>query len=496
MIRILQINALYMICAGVLIGASIESFYTISGSFIWVVFLIGFLCVMYGLHKKIGIYILISFFLFACAVSVLRFHDEKEFLSRDHAMYHNGQSVHVEGVISKDPDIRDTTTHLVVNDGRYELLVTIPHTDEFTYGDKVIVIGKIQSPESFETSSGKTFDYVGYLAKDRIFHTVSYGQVELVEHGKGNIFIAGLYKIKHKVMSPIRALFDEDTGSLLSGILFGDKKGINQDTTNEFITTGTIHIVALSGYNVTIVALALITLFRSVFGYGGGMIAGAIGIVVFAIMTGLGATVLRASVMAILAIVARMSGARFDAGRALLFAATCMVLLNPWILIYDISFQLSCMATYGLVYFSPIVYRYMGIVTSQFGLREIVSSTIATNIAVLPLLMYKTGIVSLVSVPVNVVIVPVVPLVMLLGALAIATFFILTPLALFVAYVTSLFLVYILKIVHLTAHLPFASFSTTSFSLAGMIVLYVIIFVMYIWLKEKPQPVEAEVFME
>lgn len=495
MIRALHIHGLYMISAGVLIGACMESFYTISESLIWMVFLIGFLFLIYGLLKKKQTYILVMLFFFSFAVILFRFHDEKDFFIKEHEVYHDGQNAHFEGVISNDPDIRDNTTHLVVNDGTYELLVTIPHTDEFAYGDKVSVAGKIESPESFETSSGKVFDYVGYLAKDRIFHTVSYGQVELIEHGKGNIFIAGLYKIKHKVMFPIRTLFKEDTGSLLSGILFGDKKGINQDITNEFITTGTIHIVALSGYNVTIVALALIALFRSVFGYSGGMVAGAVGIVVFAVMTGLGATVLRASVMAILAIVARMSGSKFDAGRALLFAATCMILINPWILIYDISFQLSCMATCGLVYFSPLVYEYMGIITTRFGLREIVSSTIATNIAVLPLLMYKTGIVSIVSVPVNVLVVPVVPVVMLLGALTITTFFILTPLALFVAYVTSLFLVYILKIVHFTAHLPFASFSSTSFSLDGMIVLYVFIFVMYVWLKEKPQPGEVEVFL-
>ncbi len=140
-------------------------------------------------------------------------------------------------------------------------------------------------------------------------------------------------------------------------------------------------------------------------------------------MVGLGATVIRACVMALIAILARFLGRPADALRWLFIAGLLMLLWNPLILFYDPSFQLSFMATLGLIIFSPFVYKFISesklrkFIPQKFALREIVSSTLAVQFFILPLLIKMSGFVSIISFLVNPIVLPLVPWAMGFGAL-------------------------------------------------------------------------------
>jgi competence protein ComEC len=303
---------------------------------------------------------------------------------------------------------------------KYKILVSTDRYPEFYYGDVVTVSGTLRKPENFITESGREFDYVQYLAKDEIYYSISFADIELVEGGEEKGFRSFLFSIKNSFLSAIARIIPEPESSLLGGILFGAKQSLGEETEQNFIDTGTIHIVVLSGYNVTIVSEAIVRNLEALLPKQLALSFGGFGIVLFALMSGATTTTIRAGVMGLLGLLARMTGRTYDIVRALCLAAFLMVLWNPYVLMFDISFQLSFIATLGLVVVTPLVekWKFVRWCTPRFGIREILASTLATQIAVLPFLVYKIGTLSIIAPLANILVLPLIPLSMGVGFLA------------------------------------------------------------------------------
>lgn len=212
-------------------------------------------------------------------------------------------------------------------------------------------------------------------------------------------------------MDSISSVVPEPHASLLGGLVFGAKRSLGTELLDKFRTAGVIHIVVLSGYNVTIVADAIMRAL-SFLPQTFSMMFGGAGIILFAIMTGGNATIVRASVMALLVVIARATGRVYEITVALIVAGFLMILHNPKILAFDASFQLSFLATLGLVYLAPLLERYFHFVPKKFQIREFALSTTATQLFVLPFLLYRIGEISLVALPANILILAFVPLTM------------------------------------------------------------------------------------
>src|ERR1035437_1659693 len=161
--------------------------------------------------------------------------------------------------------------------------------------------------------------------------------------------------------------------------------------------------------------------------------------------------------MATLALVARATGRNYDVARALVFAGVFMVLLNPFVLVYDVSFQLSFIATMAVIFLAPRIEKYFMWVTDRFQLRDIISVTCAAYVFVLPFILYKMGNLSLVALPANVLILPFIPGTMLLGFLTGFLGSILPILAVPFGFMSYLLLHYELFVVHIFSILPFAA---------------------------------------
>jgi len=279
----------------------------------------------------------------------------------------------------------------------------------------------------------------------------------------------------------------EPHSAFLGGITIGAKEGLPKNLQEEFRTTGVAHIVALSGYNITIVAgsimLALSFLPRY-FAVGGGVI----GVILFAIMTGGSATVLRASIMALLALAARATGRIYAVSWALFLAGFFMVLENPKILRFDVSFQLSFMATLGLIYLSPIAENWFKFVPRKFKLREMTIATVSAQIFVLPLLVYKMGVFSVVSLPVNFLILPFIPMTMFFGFITGISGMISAVLSAPFGWISYALTQYELWIVEIFSKLPFAVVNIQKFSWIFLVLAYAAlgIFVMITRLPKKP----------
>lgn len=415
-------------------------------------------------------------FLFV-SLGVYRFHQEKEY--RKERILSVGSEMVFGGSMNvvSPPDFRENSTKVIATHDETRFLVTLPKDTDVDYGDTLDVQGKITIPESFETDQGRLFNYSGYLAKDRVFYEIRYPSFQIIKDVHGSRFLKYLYRARSFIRSSIYNSHRVNTEGLLSGILLGERGGV-ADHQDAFIQTGTIHIVALSGYNVAIISEAITYILTPLFGIVSAMMLGACGVVLFAIMTGLGATIVRATIMGLLAFLARVTGKQYQVGRALVVAGMGMIIINPWILVYDVSFQLSFIATLGLIYCTPVVSLWFTWISTR-SLRDVVSATVATNISVLPFVAYKMGIVSLVSIPANILIAPLVPLSMLFGTLSIAIYSVIPILSIPFVKISSFLLSSIIFIAEKGSNAPLSFVVVPSFSVKVVIVIYLLL-IMYI----------------
>lgn len=401
------------------------------------------------------------------ACGVLRFEQWKNTPSDVRVDQNIGIPSELIGVVDDEPDVREGNTHLIIAlqsvartstptpiFGR--VLLIVPRYPQYEYGDVLLLRGKLMRPKSFTEVDGRVFDYPSYLASKGIRYQMSFAQIELIRKGEGHMLSTSLFTIKAHFEKALARALSEPHGALMSGLLLGGKQSLGAEWIEKFRTVGIVHIIVLSGYNMTIVATWLVALFRFT-GFIGSLTIGAIGIIFFAIMTGGGATVMRAALMAILALLARATGRTYEMSRALLFAGALMVLQNPSILAFDPSFQLSFLASLGLVFIAPILESRLMFWSSVAWLREVLITTLATQIAVLPLLLSQTGMFSVVALPTNLLVLPMIPLTMLFGFIAGIVTLLFPPLA-FVAGLPALALLsWILHIADYASRLPFAA---------------------------------------
>ena len=462
--------------------------YFIDVGIIFPLFLVALAGLLYLLSGKNGSRgknsLLVFLAVFGFFVGVLRFDlaEQNSFSSALKGFV--GETVSVEGVVIEEPDERENSIRLVVAldkiflegesvDIKTKSIVTAGLYPKWNYGDRVVLEGVLKEPENFSSDLGREFNYIEYLAKDGIYYQMFKPKINLLGSGEGSFIKTKLFEWKAGFLENISRVIHEPYSSLLGGLTVGAKRSLGEDLLDDFRTTGLIHIVVLSGYNVTIIIIALMWLLASL-PKRITAVLGIISISLFAIMTGAGATIVRASIMALLIILARTIGRKIDILRLLFIAGFLMVLHNPYIVMFDPSFQLSFMAMLGLILLAPIFESRLKFIPQKFGFREIAAATIATQIFVLPLLLYMMGEVSLVAIVVNLLVLVFIPITMFLGFITGVVGFVSYTASLFFALPTFVFLYYEIAIVEWFARLPFASVAIPSFSLTLMFGVYAV----------------------
>ena len=400
---------------------------------------------------------LIAIFIIAVGLGIGRY----EFKDMKNAELPEGKIV-LEGIISDEPDERENYTRLILNASDTKILLYANHYPEYHYGDKIKVTGVLKKPQNINNS----FDWISYLAKDDVYFEMLYPKIEFVGHGQGFWLKEKLFALRENFINALGKVIPEPNSAFMAGLTVGARKSIPKDLQDDFRKTGVIHIVVLSGYNITIVSDTIMRFF-SFLPMMFGVTLGVLGIILFAIMTGASATVVRASLMALLVILARVTGRFYEMSWALFVTGFLMVFQNPKILRFDSSFQLSFLATLSLIYLTPYFEKKLNFVPKKFNLRGIVSVTLATQIFVLPLILYKMGILSLVGLPVNLLILPFIPVTMFFGFM---TYFLSIPFG----WISYAFTQYELWIVQIFAGLPFSSTTISNFPLCLMLAIYAI----------------------
>lgn len=396
------------------------------------------------------------------------------------------------GRIMTEPENRESSKRILFQPENYaeKIILVTSLSNPLNYGDKISFKGKIDRPENFSSNRGIEFDYIHFLAKDQIFYQSYRPQINLIE--QDHSFFGYLFKLKKKFMQAVNKNLPSPQAELVGGILLGLKSSLGEELELAFRRVGLVHIVVLSGYNITIISVALLAvLFFLPLTWR--LLTGLFAICLFAVLVGSGATVVRASLMSTIAIFGQIFHKKYDVNRALFVAGIVMIFLNPYILIYDPSFQLSFLATYGLINFSDKVKNILKFLPEKFGFKEIIVSTVATQIAVFPLLSKMIGEISIISLLVNVITLPTIPMAMLLGFLTgafglsqnffinispVASIFFQIPTSL-VAFLANLNLSYVIKITEIFSQLPFATISLPKINWPEIALIYCLIIILF-----------------
>lgn len=390
------------------------------------------------------------------------------------------QHVSLQGTIIDYPDVRETSTRLTVEVQREGsviriIAVVIGHA-KFKVGDVVSVSGSFALPEPFETAGGRMFAYDTFLAKDGVFALVNPAHVEVIGRDRNPwlTIMRTLGVIRESFLRAMERAIPEPESALAAGLLVGGKQGLGQSLLDDFTTAGLIHIVVLSGYNVTIVAEAVLRILGFLPRRMALTIAGST-IGLFVLAAGAGAAAVRAGMMALLGLVARSTGRTYAVLRALLVTFLGMLIWNPLLLMRDPGFQFSFAATLGLILLAESAERLLGWIRVA-AIREIAASTLAAQIGVLPILLFQTGNLSLVSFFVNIIVLPVIPLAMGLGTVATLTALVLPTFADPLVRVAGLpayaVLAYVITIAHFAAVLPLAQVIVPAFPFWIVVVAY------------------------
>ncbi len=473
-------------------GVLLHSFFNFSFEFSLLMFLIGiFILLLYFVLKntldvskqrnEFAPIFFISIALISLSFGILRFNIEKAISNPNTFDTHLNEDLKIKALVVKEVE-KDLDNAKVValvkkiNGKSVEKsakisVITKPFIS-LEYGDTILIEGEIQKPSNFKSENGREFDYVSYLAKDEIFYQSFYPDIEKISSGGGNFIKAELLSFKNKFLQKLKSLIPSPESDLLGGLLLGSKGPLGDKLQSDFRKTGLIHIVVLSGYNVTVVAQAITKGASFMFSPALAALFSVFSIICFAILTGAGATVVRASIMALLVILARATKRTYAITRALFLAGFLMIIYDPEILVFDPSFQLSFVAAFGLIMLSPYFEKLFNFLPNTLGFREVAGATISTQIFILPLILYMMGELSIVSVPVNLFVLVTIPITMLLGFLTGIFSFVSSLVALPFAYGAYLLLMYQLKIVEFFASFSFSAIKIDFFPFWFVIFLY------------------------
>ncbi len=386
----------------------------------------------------------------------------------------------VEGPVGAEPDMRSDFTYIVINAEKViygkrtipthgNLLLKLPRYPEYGYGDYLRVTGLVRSPPVLEG-----YSYADSLAKNDIFAVMYNANVVLMRRADMSGWSA-LFDLKSAINSRINELFGEPVAGIIAGILLGLRRSIPDQIMNDFNRTGLTHILAISGYNITLL-ISIFGIFLKTAGRKMRFYASAGGIIFFVLLTGMSASVIRAAVMGGFVLFSVFSGRRAAGMQNLILSAALMVMASPRILLFDMSFQLSFLATLGILLFVPVFEEKVSFFNKMPAfVAEGLSVTLAAQILTFPLILYSFGRFSLISPFTNIIFLPMVPMMMFLAFLSIACSFLFLPVTPLVSGVTWVFHKLFIDGVGMSAALPYASLNFASFPLWLMIICYLII---------------------
>jgi len=431
------------------------------------IFLLLFVCIVSiqilfffrSFFLPIVVYIIL--FCFGGYLSLERLHeiDTVTKLFEQETMFFTKETV-ISGTLAEKISENDKSARYILRDitigtqkfpQKIGILLIFPDSRRKNIDDVISFTGALQLPQV-----NNVFDYQTYLLLDNIYATTSVSFPDMIGKNPSNPLGIFIRNIREKLLSIIENTYPWESAKLLEGILIGERANLSAETKANFNASGLTHIIAVSGFNITIILIFLSFLFRS-FPIWIRLLLALVCVGFFTLLVGPQVSVLRASVFGLIAYTILLSGKKMRSFSLLLAVAVGFAVLDPLILNYDVSFHLSFLAVFGLLFFGDFFTRFFSFLPKWFGLRESLAMCLAAMVFTLPILMVNFGQISIISPIANIVVVPLIPLIMLFGFVSVIGTFFSSILGIWLGFPTWMGLSYILHTVEWFGELPFAT---------------------------------------
>jgi competence protein ComEC len=424
--------------------------------------------------------------------------------------FNDGEEVRFRAVIDDEPQPRATSiayrleVRSAWSNGRWHeasgaVLMTVPQFPEYEYGDLLDLRGELTTPPVLED-----FDYRAYLAQQGIGSLAEYPSVRVVAHDQGNLTKSTIIDLRSDLSTSLQQALPEPEASLSAGILLGARSALPRELRDDMDATGTSHLVAVSGQNITLLAAAVIAAFAWLLGRRSACWLALAAVLAYAAFVGAEASVIRAAIMGAVFILSIAFGRQNSGWVALLLAATIMTALDPQI-VHDISFQLSFAAVLGLVLLAnPLRERMDAALDNAPSIRdfpitrpasELLAMSIASILFTLPITAVNFHQVSIVAPVTNLLVVPAFGAVAATSALVAVAGLASPDLADLLAWLAYPPAAYMVSTIEAFANLPAASVAVTGVSTPFAIVYYAALSAAVLWTRRPvfriPEPPTA-----
>ncbi|MCX6013059.1 MAG: ComEC/Rec2 family competence protein [Chloroflexi bacterium] len=442
------------------------------------------LAIMIAIHyPKMKLYLLSIIILIFFIAGVIRFPRQSDNGIQSIATY-NETEVSIRGTITSDPEVRDKYTIFYLSNniiyinekwktidgtvliyaGKYPDSIPAGDFPYYRYGDVMEMKGTLQKPPGFDD-----FDYAAYLSRKGVYSISYYPGLKLIDSNSGSNFLAAIYRVRTKIYSSLSTILHEPECSLCQAILLGTRGKMSDNLTTTFVNSGTMHLIAISGVNITIIAGLFSALGIFIFGkqrriY---LLIPLIVIWLYTIIAGMPASAVRAAVMGSIFLFAESTGRQNSGLIALSITVMIMVGIQPNIL-WDAGFQLSALAMAGLILLSPVIsVLFNKLLDGIFKIKNPVQSgsfrsfvinnisvTLGAVVATLPAIAYYFHTISLVTIPATIIAMPVLPSIIIIGSLTGITGIAAPAVAQVFGWVTWLLLRYMILVTQLFSSIP------------------------------------------
>ena len=344
------------------------------------------------------------------------------------------------------------------------------------YRSKISFQAIIEKPKSATNPGG--FNYQRYLASIRTSGTVyirDIYSIDIIRAQSGGLLHKLGFKIKDSVLNIITLCLDKNQAGLLSGMIIGYKDGLDENAFSAFSKAGLTHIMVASGMNVAFIILPLTFIFKKMqIGTLPSSVAIILVLILFVFVTGFSASVVRAVIMGIMILLGKIIMREADIYTSISVSAIILLALNPYTL-FDIGFQLSFSATLSLVMFYPKINAFTNRKYIPDFVSDTLAATISAQIGVVPVTLYYFNNFSTISILSNLLVVPLVQLITIIGFIMVFAGIVNIHAAILVAYINNSFLSFILFVTEYTSKIPYASLKLPTPTLSMIILYYLII---------------------
>ncbi|MBD3270476.1 DUF4131 domain-containing protein [Candidatus Peregrinibacteria bacterium] len=392
-------------------------------------------------------------------------------------------NAYIQAKVINEPDLREDRQYLILetealifDDKSYstagKIKIKLARFPEYYFGETLIIEGELERPENFDD-----FNYADYLAKEGIFVIIN--NALIVERKSSDnavdLLLNQIFIFKRHLLKLINQNFTEPEAGIVAGILLGYRKSIPDDLMENIGKVGLTHILAVSGFNITILINAFALILQG-FNRNIRLIITLSGILFFTFLTGMSSSVIRASLMGLYFVIAGFLRREGNVMISLLLSSVIMIIFNPWYLNFDISFQLSVTATLGLIVIMP---TWQNIRIWKF-LIDTLLVTLAAQVFTLPIVVDAFGEFSLISPLANIMVLPLIPLMMLFSFLAVISAIIFWPLKYLLIAFTWLSVQLMVKIVEILAKFPNALLEVGKINLFVLMIYILLLLFLFI----------------